>query len=61
MPKAILEYNLPEELAEYETTMNAGKIFRDMNSKEYIMRGKNELGQDLFNTNDPSSIPESEE
>jgi hypothetical protein len=25
MPKAILEYNLPEESSEYELAMNAGK------------------------------------
>ena len=42
-------------------TRYAEKIVRDMNAKEYLMRVKNELGQDLFNTNDPSSIPESEE
>jgi len=42
-------------------TRYAEKIIRDMNAKEYLMRVKNELGQDLFNTTDPSSLPESDE
>lgn len=42
-------------------TRYAEKLIRDMNAKEYLMRVKNELGQDLFNTTDPNSLPESEE
>ena len=42
-------------------TRYAEKIIRDMNAKDFLMRIKNELGQDLFNTADPDSLPESEE
>jgi len=42
-------------------TEYASKIYEDMISKEYIENIKNTLGIDLYQTADPSLIPESEE
>ena len=42
-------------------TEYASKIYEDMVSKEYIENIKNTLGIDLYQTADPSLIPESEE